>query len=116
MTLNELIVALTDLIDEGVDGDSIVLFAHQPRYPLQCSIGGPVVYCAEDDQIEQIESDLASDSFTQLSGEEREAAEEEIERLRESRQPIVYLNEVGSAWGHGQRELSPYAPREAWGD
>jgi hypothetical protein len=83
MQLAQLIESLQALLDEDrAQPEDLVLFAHQPNYPLQCGVEGPTVFVDEDGQ----------------------------EPLR-----IVYLAEGYSRWYEG-RELSPYAPRAAWGD
>lgn len=120
MTLNELIERLTELKEDGsATGEELVLFAHQPHWPLQCGIDGPVVVCEQDEEIAELEerlSNLDPDSAdAELDGVEEEEIRAEVTRLRSERVPIVYLSEGSSRLWHDGRELSPYAPRSAWG-
>lgn len=91
--LQELIDELQNLIETGeCTGEEMVLFAHQPNYPLQCSIDGPHV--VEDDEYRP------------------EPMEDDGEVPK-----IVYLCEGG--WRPRRAdgsEISPYAPRSAWGE
>lgn len=88
--LQELIDELQNLIETGeCDGSEMVLFAHQPNYPLQCSIDSPHV--VEDDE-----------SMYLKDGDKTK---------------IVYLAE--GSWRPRRddgSEMSPYAPRAAWGE
>jgi hypothetical protein len=116
VTLDELITKLTELRDEeGVDGEALVLFAHQPNYPLQCSIGGPVVSREDDEEISSLESRLEFPVGEYFEDEEEmEYARRELARLKEEAVTIVYLLEGSSSPWHNDRELSPYASRDLW--
>lgn len=115
MQLHELAQRLNDLMeaDESL-ATAEVIFAHQPHYPLQCGVGGPKVICTEDAEIEEIEHGLRVGHLTEP--EDIAAAQYHIQELREKRRPLVYLCEISLPWNDKMRELSPYAPREAWGD
>lgn len=114
MTLNELIEKLQGLVEDGdAKGDEEVLFAHQPNYPLQCGVGGPVVFSESDEEITQLESHLwfpigeYFENWTEW-GEGRD----ELRRLKRERVQFVYLHEVGLP----DRNVSPYAPSGAFGE
>lgn len=114
MTLDELIEELTSLRDEeGVAGSAMVMLAMQPSYPLQTSVRGPVVSDENTEEADFLESRI------QIPGdwedeEDLAAARAELERLRASPRPIVYLLEGHSRPVYGDTELSPYASRDLW--
>lgn len=116
MTLDELITKLTELRDEeGVSGEALVLFAHQPNYPLQCSIGGPVVSSEDEDEVSALESRLEFPLGEYFEDEaEREDARRELARMKAEAVTIVYLLEGSSRPWHNDQELSPYASRDLW--
>lgn len=111
MTVSELIEALNELIADGeITGESQLVFAHQPHYPLQCGVGGPVVI--DEDEAADIESHLEDASYWDTT-EEMADAHRRLYTLRKNRRPpIVYLHETRLPDG----EMSPYAPPEAFGD
>lgn len=111
-TLRELIQDLEALLDEDPDlADAPVLFAHQPRWPLQCGIDGPHLVMVGEDDLAEAEAELADGAADDLA-----ALREQVERLREQVAPVVYLCE-GSWRPHiNGKEISPYAPRGAFGE
>jgi hypothetical protein len=112
MTLDELIERLTALKEDGeATGEELVLFAHQPHWPLQCGIDGPVVVCEQDEEIDELNRQM----WSATDPEEITECKNRLNELRAERVPIVYLNEGSSRPWHDGRELSPYAPRSAWG-
>lgn len=112
MTLRELIDVLTQLIeDEEATGDEPVIFAHQPSYPLQCGVGGPVILSEDDEDIASIESHLEIADYWEDEAE-RDDARRELERLKRKRRPVVYLHETSLP----DYQMSPYAPSAAFGD
>ena len=115
MTLQDLIHRLTELLEQDETlAEAPVLFAHQSRWPLQCSIEGPHVVCEEDDEAREIEEQLAE--VDEADAVDPDEARARIAELLALRTPIVYLAEGSSRPWVNDRELSPYAPRSAWGE
>jgi len=115
MNLRELIDALEQLIvDEEAEEDSLVLFAHQPNWPLQCGIDGPNVVCETDEDVRAVEAEL--DEVRAAGGDDEELMMD-LETLLANRLPIVYLCEGSWHPRHPRSgaEMSPYAPKSAWG-
>ena len=115
MTLDELITKLTELRDEeGVKGDALVLFAHQPHYPLQCDVSGPVVHSEDREEIESLADHIYPGSDYWEDAEDMADGQKRLDELRAKERPIVYLLEGSSRPWDGDRELSPYASRDLW--
>lgn len=121
-TLRELIQNLEILLEDDPDlADAPVLFAHQPRWPLQCAIDGPHVVKFGEDDLAEAEAELAelvaiADDEDEGDAEDIAALEERIERLRKRVASVVYLCEGSWRPRINGEEASPYAPRAAFGE
>lgn len=88
-----------------------MLFAYQPRYPLQCGIDGPYVVRIGENDLAEAEAEL-----TENDADDTAALEKHVERLREWVAPVVYLCEGSWRPRINGEEASPYAPRAAFGE
>lgn len=84
MNVRELKQILDDL-----DDDTEVRIAHQPSWPFEYSISEVVESSSNDDDIEDVENALKTD----LTDDEKEEANAELQRLEEENVTIVYIAE-----------------------
>jgi len=115
MTLDQLITKLTELRDEeGIKGDTLVLLAKQPSYPLQSHIAGPVVSIEDEEEIESLASHIYPGSDYWEDAEDMAEGQKRLDELRAKQKSIVYLLEGSSSIWVDDKELSPYASRDLW--
>ena len=110
MTLKELIESLQQLVENGeATGEELVIFAHQPHYPIQCGVGGPVVL-GDNEEADILKSYLEFPIGEYFEDQaEWDEAKRDLDKLLASPK-FVYLHETWLPY-----DMSPYAPKSAWG-
>lgn len=108
MNVNDLRERLDDLEAQGeIDGDTKVLFAHQPNYPLQSGVSGATTAGLIWDYDEN-EDDLPPEAAPEGEMTVAEEREHQTDRMTGGNGNALYLVEGG------QIHEAPYGPGAAW--